>query len=73
MSPAFLKAEHDLFTAQAKDADIFITTALIPGKKAPVLLTKDIVAEMKPGSVVIDLAGVGAWVCVWGGGGRGGG
>ena len=41
---------------RAKQADIVITTALIPGRKAPVLLSADTVAQMKPGSVVIDLA-----------------
>ena len=46
------KAVHE----RAKQADIVITTALIPGRKAPTLLHADTVAEMKPGSVVIDLA-----------------
>ena len=41
---------------RAKQADIVITTALIPGRKAPTLLSADTVAQMKPGSVVIDLA-----------------
>ena len=40
MSPEFIKAEMDLFARQAKEVDIIITTALIPGKKAPVLITK---------------------------------
>ena len=40
MSPAFIKAEMDLFAKQCKDVDIIITTALIPGKKAPVLITE---------------------------------
>lgn len=56
MSPEFIKAEMDLFAAQAKDVDIIITTALIPGKRAPVLITKDMVESMKEGSVVVDLA-----------------
>jgi NAD(P) transhydrogenase subunit alpha len=38
------------------NADIVITTAQVPGKKAPVLITKEMVASMKPGSVMIDLA-----------------
>ncbi|MDZ3992597.1 Re/Si-specific NAD(P)(+) transhydrogenase subunit alpha [Pseudomonas sp. Teo4] len=46
------QAVHD----RAKQADIVITTALIPGRRAPILLHKGTVAEMKPGSVVIDLA-----------------
>ena len=45
-----------LFRQQAKDVDIIITTALIPGKKAPVLITRDMIESMKPGSVTVDLA-----------------
>lgn len=45
-----------LFRQQAKDVDIIITTALIPGKKAPQLITQDMVESMKPGSVTVDLA-----------------
>lgn len=45
-----------LFRAQAKDVDIIISTALIPGKKAPLLFTKDMIDLMKPGSVTVDLA-----------------
>ena len=45
-----------LFRQQAKDVDIIITTALIPGKKAPLLITRDMVESMKPGSVTVDLA-----------------
>ncbi|MGL5584303.1 Re/Si-specific NAD(P)(+) transhydrogenase subunit alpha [Plesiomonas sp.] len=56
MSPAFIKAEMELFAAQAKEVDIIITTALIPGKPAPKLITKEMVASMKPGSVIVDLA-----------------
>jgi NAD(P) transhydrogenase subunit alpha len=56
MSPEFIKAEMALFAAQAKDVDIIITTALIPGKAAPKLITADMVRSMKPGSVVVDLA-----------------
>ncbi|MDR0805843.1 MAG: Re/Si-specific NAD(P)(+) transhydrogenase subunit alpha [Enterobacteriaceae bacterium] len=56
MSPAFIKAEMELFAAQAKDVDIIVTTALIPGKPAPKLITTDMVASMKAGSVVVDLA-----------------
>lgn len=56
MSPAFVEAEMALFRAQAADVNIVITTALIPGKPAPKLWTKDMVAAMKPGSVVVDLA-----------------
>ncbi|KAK7966430.1 uncharacterized protein PG986_000707 [Apiospora aurea] len=56
MSPAFIAAEMKLFTEQARDVDIIITTALIPGKPAPKLLTKSMVEVMKPGSVIVDLA-----------------
>jgi len=56
MSPEFIKAEMALFAAQAKDVDIIVTTALIPGKPAPKLITADMVQSMKPGSVVVDLA-----------------
>lgn len=56
MSQAFIEAEMALFAAQAKEVDIIITTALIPGKPAPRLITREMVAAMKPGSVVVDLA-----------------
>jgi hypothetical protein len=45
-----------LFRQQCKDVDIIISTALIPGKKAPLLITRDMVHSMKPGSVTVDLA-----------------
>jgi NAD(P) transhydrogenase subunit alpha len=56
MTAAFIEAEMELFAKQAKDVDIIITTALIPGKRAPVLITTDMVKSMKPGSVIVDLA-----------------
>lgn len=56
MSKEFIDAEMALFAEQAKEVDIIITTALIPGKKAPVLITKEMVDSMKPGSVLVDLA-----------------
>ncbi|OTA15696.1 NAD transhydrogenase subunit alpha [Xenorhabdus vietnamensis] len=56
MSEAFIKAEMELFAAQAKEVDIIVTTALIPGKPAPRLITKEMVDSMKPGSVIVDLA-----------------
>jgi NAD(P) transhydrogenase subunit alpha len=56
MSKEFLDAEYALFRAQAKEVDIVITTALIPGRPAPKLWHKDMVEAMKPGSVVVDLA-----------------
>ena len=56
MSEAFIKAEMALFAAQAAEVDIIVTTALIPGKPAPTLITAEMVASMKPGSVIVDLA-----------------
>ncbi len=56
MSKEFLDAEYALFRAQAKEVDIVITTALIPGRPAPKLWFKDMVEMMKPGSVVVDMA-----------------
>lgn len=56
MSEAFIKAEMALFAAQAKEVDIIVTTALIPGRPAPKLITKEMVESMKPGSVIVDLA-----------------
>jgi len=56
MSKEFIEAEMKLFLEQAKDVDIVITTAQIPGKPAPKLWLDYHVAAMKPGSVVVDLA-----------------
>src|SRR5919201_2224231 len=56
MSEGFQRAQREVFAREAKDADIVITTALIPGKPAPKLITADMVRSMKPGSVIVDLA-----------------
>jgi len=56
MSPAFIAAEMALFREQAAEVDIIVTTALVPGKKAPVLVPDDVVRCLKRGSVVVDLA-----------------
>lgn len=56
MSPAFIAAEMAMFAAQAREVDIIITTALIPNRPAPVLITEDMVRSMKKGSVIVDLA-----------------
>jgi NAD(P) transhydrogenase len=56
MSKEFIEAEMQLFHDQCKDVDIVITTALIPGMKAPILIKKYMIDSMKPGSVVVDLA-----------------
>jgi NAD(P) transhydrogenase subunit alpha len=55
-SPEFREKQLEKFRELAPEMDIVITTALIPGRDAPVLWTKDMVAAMKPGSVVVDLA-----------------
>ncbi|WP_372872985.1 Re/Si-specific NAD(P)(+) transhydrogenase subunit alpha [Shewanella sp.] len=56
MSEEFIKAEMALFAEQAKEVDIIVTTALIPGKPAPRLITKEMVDSMKSGSVIVDMA-----------------
>ncbi|NMP33472.1 Re/Si-specific NAD(P)(+) transhydrogenase subunit alpha [Thalassotalea sp. M1531] len=63
MSKAFIDAEMALFAEQAKDVDIIITTAMIPGKPAPKLITAEMVESMKPGSVIVDLAAAGGGNC----------
>ncbi|AMR81070.1 Re/Si-specific NAD(P)(+) transhydrogenase subunit alpha [Cupriavidus nantongensis] len=64
MSPAFIEAEMRLFAEQAREVDIIITTALIPGKPAPRLLEAGTVALMRAGSVVVDLAAEQGGNCV---------
>ena len=56
MSEGFQQAQRDMYAKQAKEVDIIITTALIPGKPAPKLITADMVKSMKPGSVIVDMA-----------------
>lgn len=56
MSDGFLKAQGEVFAKQAKDVDIIITTALIPGRPAPKLITAAMVESMKPGSIIVDMA-----------------
>lgn len=56
MSEEFIKAEMALFAEQAEEVDIIITTALIPGRPAPELITAEMVHSMKNGSVIVDLA-----------------
>jgi NAD(P) transhydrogenase subunit alpha len=56
MSEGFQKAQREVFARQAREVDIIITTALIPGKPAPKLVTADMVRSMRPGSVIVDLA-----------------
>ncbi len=64
MSDDFLKAEMALFAQQAMQVDIIVTTALIPGKPAPKLITQGMVESMKPGSVIVDLAAEQGGNCV---------
>ena len=56
MSPEWHAAARAMLTKQCQDVDIVITTALIPGRQAPILVTKEMVAVMKRGSVTVDLA-----------------
>jgi H+-translocating NAD(P) transhydrogenase subunit alpha len=56
MSEGFQAAQRRMYAEQAKDCDIIITTALIPGKPAPKLITAEMVQSMKPGSVIVDMA-----------------
>lgn len=63
MSDEFNKKAEELYAEQAKDVDIIITTALIPGRPAPKLITKDMVDSMKAGSVVVDLAAANGGNC----------
>jgi NAD(P) transhydrogenase subunit alpha len=56
MSEGFQAAQRQMYATQAKEADIIITTALIPGKPAPKLITAEMVQSMKPGSVIVDMA-----------------
>ncbi|WP_162048129.1 Re/Si-specific NAD(P)(+) transhydrogenase subunit alpha [Vibrio taketomensis] len=63
MSDEFNKKAAELYAAQAKDVDIIVTTALIPGRPAPTLITKEMVDSMKAGSVIVDLAAANGGNC----------
>ena len=56
MSKEFIEAEMNLIAEQAKEVNIIITTAAVPGKKSPILITKEMVDSMIPGSIIVDLA-----------------
>jgi NAD(P) transhydrogenase subunit alpha len=56
MSEGFQQAQREMYAKQASEVDIIITTALIPGKPAPKLITAEMVKTMKPGSVIVDMA-----------------
>eukprot|EP00929_Paragymnodinium_shiwhaense_P110360 TRINITY_DN772_c0_g1_i8.p1 TRINITY_DN772_c0_g1~~TRINITY_DN772_c0_g1_i8.p1 ORF type:complete len:1041 (+),score=305.15 TRINITY_DN772_c0_g1_i8:54-3176(+) len=62
-SQAFQKAQQETFRRVCSESDIVITTAAIPGRKSPLLITADAVAAMKPGSVIVDLAAIGGGNC----------
>lgn len=62
-SPEFQKAQKDTFHKHAKECDIIITTAAIPGRKSPILIEDYMVKDMKPGSVIVDLAAAGGGNC----------
>ncbi|WP_159652901.1 Re/Si-specific NAD(P)(+) transhydrogenase subunit alpha [Vibrio atypicus] len=63
MSDDFNKKAAELYAEQAKDVDIIVTTALIPGRPAPKLITKEMVDSMKAGSVIVDLAAANGGNC----------
>ena len=63
MSKEFIEAEMKLFAEQAREVDIIVTTAMIPGKKSPLLITEEMVKSMKDGSVIVDLASEGGGNC----------
>jgi NAD(P) transhydrogenase subunit alpha len=56
MSEGFQQAQREMYATQAREVDVIITTALIPGKPAPRLITAEMVKSMKPGSVIVDMA-----------------
>jgi len=63
MSDEYKKLQQELLAATIKNQDVVISTALIPGKKAPILITKEMVLSMKSGSIIIDLAAVNGGNC----------
>ena len=63
MSKEFINAEMKLFADQAREVNIIITTAAVPAKKSPILITKEMVESMIPGSVIVDLAAEGGGNC----------
>ena len=56
MSEGFQQAQREMYAKQAREVDVIVTTALIPGKPAPKLITAEMVQTMKPGSVIVDMA-----------------
>ncbi|HNV10111.1 MAG TPA: Re/Si-specific NAD(P)(+) transhydrogenase subunit alpha [Propionibacteriaceae bacterium] len=62
-SADYAERAAELYAEQARDVDIIITTAAIPGRPSPRLITTDMVASMRPGSVIVDLAAAGGGNC----------
>lgn len=56
MDDAFYRKQQELMTGAVADSDVVITTAVVPGRRAPILVTEEMVAAMRPGSVIVDLA-----------------
>jgi H+-translocating NAD(P) transhydrogenase subunit alpha len=63
MGEEFYKRQRDMMTQAVAESDVVISTAAVPGKKAPVLVTKEMVVKMRPGSVIVDLAAEGGGNC----------
>lgn len=63
MSEDYKKKQEELLKETIKNQDVVITTALIPGKKAPILISEEMVRSMKPGSIIVDLAAVNGGNC----------
>ena len=63
LGESFYKGEQDIIAPHSKNADIIISTALIPGRKAPTLITREMAEQMKPGSVIVDLAAIAGGNC----------
>ena len=63
LGEAFYKDEQDIIAPFSKNADLIVTTALIPGRPAPVLITEPMVENMKPGAVIVDLAALAGGNC----------
>ena len=63
MDEDFYRRQREMMTQVVAESDVVITTALIPGKTAPILITEDMVKGMSPGSVIVDLAAEGGGNC----------
>jgi NAD(P) transhydrogenase subunit alpha len=63
MGEEFYRRQREMMTQVVADSDVVITTAAVPGKKAPILVTREMVKVMRPGSVIVDLAAEGGGNC----------